>query len=155
MIISMRILFVLLISSFFISSCGLVDGCGSDKVTYLSNFETFIEEVVAESKKGELSETQWASYDEQLDNLTGKCQEKFEKEFSTADEITIAGYAATYLYARYGMLAVMQLSKQTEGLRKALDKVDFSVLLNMATKIVQNPDEITKIMDDLRARYGD
>lgn len=151
----LRIFSIFILSSFFVSSCGLIDGCGSDKVTYLSNFEVFIEEVVAETKEGELTDSQWDSYDEQLDNFTGKCQDKFEKELTTSDQIAIAGYSATYLYARYGMLAVMQLNNQTEGLRKAIEKVDFTVLLNMATEIVKNPDEISKIMDDLRARYGE
>ncbi len=147
------IVFLSLLITLLLSSCGDGDGCGNDKAAYFTNFEALIEEIAEQNNATPLTDEQWQQYDDRLDHFTDACFKKFEKDFSTSDQLTVATYTGSYLYARYGVMAAYYFTQQEEAIQKALLAVDPAILIKVATEIVKNPEEISKIMDDLRARY--
>lgn len=147
------IAFLSLFLSLLLSSCGDGDGCGNDKAAYFANFEDLIEEIAEQNNLLTLTDEQWQQYDDRVNRFTDECYKKFEKDFSTSDQLTVATYTGSYLYARYGVMAAYYFTQQEDAIRKALLAVDPAILIKVATEIVKNPEEISKIMEDLKARY--
>lgn len=138
-----------------LSGCTAFSSCGSNKEAFIQNFYTFVEDIRAEQKKGTISDQQWGFYDEQFKTLTEKCYPKFEKELKTDDQLGLSASIGFYFYAKYGVTAVLKLAQTDAAIKKILLEIDYKVLINMATEIINNPDEIHKIMGDLEKRYGD
>ncbi|WP_052599208.1 DUF6565 domain-containing protein [Aureispira sp. CCB-QB1] len=150
----------LILSSFllslllFTSSCTNYISCGGDKEAFVDNFYNFIEELTNEQKQGTISDSQWESYDAKFKKLTEECFPQFEKELTTTDQLGVAASVATYYYAKHGMGAMIKLAQAELAIQKVLLEIDYTVLFNAATEILNNPDEIHQIMDDLEKRYG-
>ena len=138
-------MFVLLIS------CDSFSNCASNKEAYLDNVNAFIKEVSQKSEKESISD--WTSYDKKLEQFTGECFDKYETELSNSDKANIAVATGSYLYAKYGLRAVMELGKQQESIQRAIEAVDPVLLLKVAVEVLKNPEEIKNIMKDLESRY--
>lgn len=137
-----------------ISSCSNYISCGGDKDAFVDHFYTFIEDVKNEQEKGTISDSQWESYDAKLKKLTEECFPLFEKELNTTDQLGIAASVATYYYAKHGLGAAIKLAQAELAIQKVLLEIDYTILFSAAKEIVNNPDEIHKIMQDLEKRYG-
>lgn len=136
------------------SSCANYISCGGDKDTFVDNFYTFIEEVKDEQKQGEISDAQWESYDAKFKKLTEECFPQFENDLTTTDQLGVAASVAAYYYAKHGAGAIIKLAQAELAIQKVLLEIDYTVLFSAAKEIINNPDEIHKIMDDLEKRYG-
>jgi hypothetical protein len=138
-----------------ISSCASYVSCGGDKDAFVDNFYTFIEELKEEQKQGKLSDSQWESYDAKFKKLTEECYPEFEDKLNTTDQLGVAASVAAYYYAKHGLTAIVQLAKAELAIQRVLLEIDYTVLFSAAKEIINNPDEIHKIMDDLEDRYGE
>ena len=138
-----------------ISSCSNYIGCGGDKDAFVDNFYAFIEDLKEEQKEGKLSASQWESYDAKFKKLTEECFPQFEDELSTTDRLGVAASVAAYYYAKHGLTAMIKLAQAELAIQKVLLEIDYTVLFSAAKEIINNPDEIHKIMDDLDKRYGE
>ena len=141
--------------SLLLSSCASYIGCGGDKDAFVDNFYTFIEELKKEQKQAKLSDSQWENYDAKFKKLTEECFPEFEDKLNTTDQLGIAASVATYYYAKHGVGAIIQLAKAELAIQRILLEIDYTVLFSAAKEIINNPDEIHKIMDDLEERYGE
>jgi hypothetical protein len=137
-----------------ISSCASHISCGGDKDAFIDNFYTFIDDLKKEQKQGKLSDSQWENYDTKFKKLTEECFPQFEKELTTTDQLGVATSVAAYYYAKHGAGALLKLAKAELAIQKVLLEIDYTVLFSAAKEIINNPDEIHKIMDDLDKRYG-
>ncbi|BDS13803.1 DUF6565 domain-containing protein [Aureispira anguillae] len=137
-----------------VASCSNFISCGGDKDTFINNFYAFVEEIRAEQKNGTIPADQWEKYDEQFNKLTNECYPQFEADLNTNDQLGVATCVGFYFYAKYGLTAVLKLAQTDAAIKKILLEIDYTVLLNMAKEIVNNPEEIHKIMGDLEKRYG-
>lgn len=138
----------------FTSSCANYISCGGDKDAFVDNFYTFIEAVQNEQKQGKISDAQWESYDAKFTKLTEECFPQFENELTTSDQLGVAASVAAYYYAKHGLSAMIKLAQAELAIQKVLLEIDYSVLFSAAKEILNNPDEIHKIVDDLEQRYG-
>jgi hypothetical protein len=138
-----------------LSSCASYVSCGGDKDAFVDNFYTFIEELKEEQKQGKLSDSQWESYDAKFKKLTEECYPEFEDKLNTTDQLGVAASVAAYYYAKHGLTAIVQLAKAELAIQRVLLEIDYTVLFSAAKEIINNPDEIHKIMDDLEDRYGE
>jgi len=50
---------------------------------------------------------------------------------------------------------MIKLAQAELAIQKVLLEIDYTVLFSAAKEIINNPDEIRKIMDDLEKRYGE
>lgn len=139
----------------FLSSCSNYISCGSDKDAFIDNFYSFIEGVKNEQKQGEISDSQWENYDVKFKKLTEECFPQFEKELNTTDQLGVAASVAAYYYAKHGAAsALIKLAQAELAIQKVLLEIDYTILFSAAKEIINNPDEIHKIMNDLEKRYG-
>jgi len=137
-----------------ISSCANYIDCGGDKDAFVDNFYTFIEDLKEEQKEGKLSASEWESYDAKFKKLTEECFPQFEEELNTSDRLGLAASVAAYYYAKHGLTAMIKLAQAELAIQKVLLEIDYTILFRAAKEIINNPDEIRKIMDDLEERYG-
>jgi len=144
--------FCALVLTMSLSSCGSV--CGNDKKAFLDNYSAFVEEISTKSNKGEIAETDWEGYDKTFDQFTNKCYEKYVEELTASEKLNFAATTGAYLYSKHGAALLLKLGNQTEAVRKVLAEVDPQLLLKVAMKIVENPEELTNILNDLDKRYG-
>lgn len=119
----------------------------------MNNFYTLVEEIKEEQKSGDISGEQWDAYDARLEQLTSECYEQYEAELNKQEQAQIVTCVGVYLYSKYGLMAAMELGKQEANIRKILAEIDYGVLLKTVKEVLENPDEMRKIMEDLRARY--
>jgi hypothetical protein len=152
--ITTTIAFCFFIALLSLSSCSNYINCGGDKETFIDNFYTFIDEVKNEQKQGKISDSQWESYDAKFKKLTEECFPQFEKELNTTDQLGIAASVAAYYYAKHGLSAMIKLAQAELAIQKVLLEIDYTLLFSAAKEIINNPDEIHKIMADLEKRYG-
>ena len=143
-----------LFSLLLLSSCASHISCGGDKDSFVENFYTFIDDLKKEQKEGKLSDSQWENYDTKFNKLTEECFPQFENELTTTDQLGIAASVAAYYYAKHGLSAMVKLARAELAIQKVLLEIDYSVLFSAAKEIINNPDEIHKIVDDLDKRYG-
>lgn len=136
------------------SSCANHISCGGDKDAFVDNFYTFIDDLKAEQKEGKLSDSQWESYDIKFKKLTEECYPQFENDLTTTDQLGVAASVAAYYYAKHGLSAMIKLAQAELAIQKVLLEIDYTVLFSAAKEIINNPDEIHKIMGDLDKRYG-
>lgn len=137
-----------------ISSCAGHISCGGDKDAFVDNLYTFIDDLKKEQKEGKLSDSQWENYDAKFKKLTEECFPQFEEELTTTDQLGVAASVAAYYYAKHGSGALLKLAKAELAIQKVLLEIDYTILFSAAKEIINNPDEIHKIMDDLDKRYG-
>lgn len=148
-----KIASILFLCTFFMVGCSVFSPCGGDKEAFVNNFYTFTEDIREAQKEG-ISDSQWEEYDLQFKKLTEDCYPQFESELNTSDQMGIASCIGFYFYTKYGVTAVIKLAQTDAAIKKILSEIDYSVLLSTAKEILNNPDEIHKIMDDLEKRYG-
>lgn len=145
----------LVISSFFLNySCSSSVSCGANKDAFVNNFYAFVEDIRKEQKNKKISESQWENYDAQFKKLTEECYKEFETDLTTNDKLGVASSVGFYFYSKHGLAAVIKLTQTDAAIKRILMEIDYSVLLSVAKEIVDNPDEIQKIMEDLEKRYG-
>ena len=137
-----------------LSSCANHISCGGDKDAFIDNFYTFIDDLKKEQKEGKLSDSQWENYDTKFQKLTEECYPQFEKELTTTDQLGVAASVAAYYYAKHGLSAMVKLARAELAIQKVLLEIDYTILFSAAKEIINNPDEIHKIMGDLDKRYG-
>ena len=147
--------FVLSVTLFSIFSCSTSVSCGSDKDAFVNNFYSFVEEIRDQQKKGTITESQWTNYDAQFKKLTETCYKEHEAQLNTSDKLGVASSVGFYFYAKYGLAAALQLAKTDAAIKQILMEIDYTVLFSAAKEILNNPDEIRKIMGDLEKRYGE
>jgi len=139
---------------FFNYSCSSSVSCGGNKDAFVDNFYAFVDDIRKEQKNKEISESQWEDYDAQFNKLTEECYQKFEGDLTTSDQLGIASSVGFYFYSKHGLAAIVKLAQTDAAIKKILMEIDYSVLLSVAKEILNNPDEIHKIMGDLEKRYG-
>jgi hypothetical protein len=139
--------------SLLISSCASYVSCGGDKEAFVDNFYAFIDDLKAEQKEGKLSDSQWESYDAKFKKLTEECYPEFEDELNTTDQLGVAASVAAYYYAKHGLGAMVKLAQAELAIQKVLLEIDYKVLFVAAKEIINNPDEIHKIVGDIEKRY--
>lgn len=137
-----------------ISSCASYVSCGGDKDAFVENFYALIDDLKAEQKQGKLSDSQWESYDAKFKKLTEECYPQFENDLNTSDQLGVAASVAAYYYAKHGLSAMIKLAQAELAIQKVLLELDYTVLFTAAKEIINNPDEIHKIVDDIEKRYG-
>jgi hypothetical protein len=120
----------------------------------VDNFYTFIEELKEEQKQEKLSDSQWEAYDVKFKKLTEECFPQFEEKLNATDRLGVAASVAAYYYAKHGSGAIIKLAQAELAIQKVLLEIDYTILFSAAKEIINNPDEIHKIMDDLEKRYG-
>lgn len=137
-----------------LSSCSNYVSCGSDKDAFLDNFYDFVERVKKHQKEGEISEEEWKDYDTQFKKLTEECYQQHEKNLENSDQVGLAYATGFYLYAKHGRSIVLKILEQDAAIRKILSEVDPMLLFNIGKEILNNPEELRNIINDLEKRYG-
>ncbi len=144
------VLFLLL----FTAACSSSVSCGGDKDAFVNNFYDFVDKIRTEQKNGEITESQWANYDKQFEKLTTECYNQHQAALTTSDQMGVATSVGFYFYSKYGLTTLVQLAQADAAIKQILMEIDYEVLLSAAKEVLDNPDEIHKIMGDLEKRYG-
>lgn len=111
------------------TACDLMSPCGANKEEFLTNYDTFIQEIKEKDLAYDAAE--WESHDREFKAIVEDCYKKYEADLSTSEEVEFWTNALAYYYYRYGTDMVAVLNDGSDELSVTIsEKVD---------EVIENP----------------
>jgi hypothetical protein len=133
---------------YFFYSCTF-DEC-SNKSIYITSFDKFVKEV--EHDYRDFSKADWEKAQFRFDKLTGECYEKFEKEFTSAEERKI--FKNSLKYSFFKLSSELQVDLKSDEMKQFSEEInkliDSEKDLNKIIKKIENNKDFKKASEDLK-----
>ena len=140
-----------------LTACNMLSPCGSNKAEFLSNYNTFIEEVKAKDLAHDASE--WSSYDRTFKKMVEECYETYKPEMNAGEEVDFWTNALVYYYYHYGTDMIARLDDNSDQLSSKIAENVSNVIdnpLKAIRKVLgkEKTNELEGLMNDLEKDFN-
>jgi hypothetical protein len=154
-------IFGIMVFSLLLSSCELLNPCGSSKADFLTNYELLIAD--AKALQGTTAASDWKTNDDKFAGMIEGCYDKYAAEMTAGEEVTFWTDALTYYYYRHGsdMLTFLQdkndvvSQKILENSNRVLDDPNILLRKMLGEDRVNGFKDLFKGMEKDLEKWGD